>query len=451
MDNAIYMRKINLIIITFLFAFTLSNAKAQDVRTFSLQEALDYAMNNNYSLIRSEMDIEAAKQRIKESTSIGLPQVNASVSYNDNFARMTMILPPEFSPDPSQREVQFGTKYDATLAASASQLIFSGEYIVGLKASKKYLESTNADFFRNRVAVKQQVANSYYNVLTVENALHIIDTTLKITKNLAKETRQIYEVGFNEDIDVDQLELLVSDLEASQVNFENQRGLAYSYLKFYLGIDEQDSLVLTDNMESLINDLESSSIMLDKFEINSNPDFNYLLKQKELTSLQVDLEKATYLPSINAILNYQTQAQREEWNFFNSGKWYPSSTLGITMSIPIFSSGTRASKLKQAKIAFDQINVQESELKNQLKLQYRNARNNYLNSYKLYSNKNKNRKVAEKIYSRTLEKYELGLASSLDILNTHNQFLTAESDYINASQSFLQAGEELKKVLAKSY
>ncbi|PLX02302.1 MAG: hypothetical protein C0595_11370 [Marinilabiliales bacterium] len=445
------MRKINLIIITFLFAFVLSNADAQNVKTLSLQEALDYAMDNNYSLIRSEMDIEAAKQRIKESTSIGLPQVNASVGYNDNFARMTMILPPEFSPDPTQREVQFGTKYDATLSASATQLIFSGEYIVGLKAAKKYLESTNADFFRNKVAVKQQVANSYYNVLTVENALFIIDTTLKITKNIAEETKQIYEVGFNEDIDVDQLELLVSDLEASKLNFENQRELAYSYLKFYLGIDEQDSLVLTDNMGSLINKLESSSILLDDFVINNNPDFNYLLKQKELTSLQVDLEKATYLPSINARLNYQTQAQRDTWNFFNSGKWYPSSTLGITMNIPIFSSGTRASKLKQAKIAFEQINVQEDELKNQLNLQYRNARNNYLNSYKLYTNKNKNRRVAEKIYKKTLEKFTLGLASSLDILNTHNQFLNAESDYITASQSFLQAGEELKKVLAKSY
>lgn len=445
------MRKINLIIIAFLFAFSFKDVKAQDVRTFSLQEALDYAMNNNYSLIRSEMDIEAAKQRIKESTSIGLPQVNASIGYNDNFARMTMILPPEFSPDPSQREVQFGTKYDATLTATASQLIFSGEYIVGLKAAKKYLESTNADFFRNKVAVKQQVANSYYNVLTVENALGIIDTTLKITKNLAEETKQIYEVGFNEDIDVDQLELLVSDLEASQLNFENQRELAYSYLKFYLGIDEQDSLVLTDNMESLINKLESSSILLDDFNINENPDFNFLQKQKELSNLQVDLERATYLPSINARLNYQTQAQRDTWNFFNSGKWYPSSTLGITMSIPIFSSGTRAAKLKQAKIAFDQINVQESELKNQLNLQYTNARNNYLNSYKLYTNKNKNRRVAEKIYAKTLEKFKMGLASSLDILNTHNQFLTAESDYITASQSFLLAGEELKKVLAKSY
>jgi len=206
------MQKIKLIISLIIVISSFGITEAQEVKKFSLQQALDYAMNNNYDLIRSEMDIDIAKQRIKESTSTGLPQINASIGYNDNIARPTMILPPEFSPDPSLREVQFGTKYDATLGASASQLVFSGEYIVGLKAAKKYLESTNAELFKNKVAVKQQVANSYYNVLTVERSLVIIDTTLKITRNLAEETRQIFEVGLNEDIDVDQLELLVSDM-----------------------------------------------------------------------------------------------------------------------------------------------------------------------------------------------------------------------------------------------
>jgi len=144
-------------------------------------------------------------------------------------------------------------------------------------------------------------------------------------------------------------------------------------------------------------------------------------------------------------------AQRDEWNFFDSGKWYPSATFGVTMNIPIFSSGTRASKLKQAKLVFDQINVQENQLKNQLNLQYINARNNFSNQYKVYVNKENNRKVAEKIYRKTTEKYSQGLASSLDILNTHNQFLTAESEFLTASLSYLEAGEELKKVLSKSY
>jgi outer membrane protein TolC len=446
------MQKIKPILILLLIIVAIKGLSAQEIKSFSLQQALDYAMENNYDLMKSEKDVESAKQKIKESTSIGLPQIDAKLSYNDNLARPTIILPPEFSGDPNGPglEIQFGTKYDASLGATASQLIFSGEYIVGLKAARKYLESTDAEFFRNKVAVKQQVANSYYNVLTVERALYIIDTTMKVTKNLADETRQIYEVGFGEDIDVDQLDLLVADLEASRINFENQLNLAHAYLKFYLGLGDKDSLILTDDLNLLVKNLEESSLKDTDFVVDYNPDFYSLTKQKELTFLQVDLEKASYLPSINAFLNYQTQAQRETWDFFNSkGKWYSSSVFGVTMNIPILSSGTRSAKLKQAKIAFEQISIQQNQLENQLHLQFSNMRNEYLNSYKVYQNKDKNRKIAKKIFLKTTEKYKQGLASSLDILNTHNQFLKAESDFLTASQKFLQSGEDLKKILTK--
>lgn len=444
------MLKIKPIILFFIILFTVSTISAQEIKSFSLQEALDYAMDNNYDLRKSEKDIEAAKQRVKESTSMGLPQIDASIGYTNNFARPTIILPPEFSGDDEPVKIQFGTKYDATVGGSINQLIFSGEYIVGLKASRKYLESTDAEFFKNKVAILQQVANSYYAVLTTEKGLEIVDTTLKVTKNLAEETRQVYEVGFGEDIDVDQLDLLVYDMEASQFYFENQLNITHAYLKFYLGLSDKDSLILTDNLDGLLYGLETSTLLLDNFDVNINPDFYSLLKQKELKRLQVQLEKATYLPSINATLYYQTQAQRDTWNFFDSEQWYSSSALGLTMNIPIFSSGLRSSKLKQAKIAFEQIEIMEDKLENQLSLQYVNAKSEYLNSFKVYKNKDKNRTIAEKIYKKTREKYIQGLASSLDILNTHNQFLNAERDYLNASQAFLQSGEELKRLLTKT-
>ncbi len=447
------MYKLKYLFITFVLLFVLPGLRAQEIRSFSLQEALDYAMENNYDVMKSEVDIEIAKKRVKESTAMGLPQIDASIDYNDNFARPTMIMPPEFSPDGQPVEIQFGTKYDAAISGAINQLVFSGEYLVGLKAAKKYLETTNVEFFKNKVAVKQQVANSYYAVLTTEKGLEIIETTLSVTRGLAEETRQIYEVGFSEDLDVDQMELLVSDLEASKLYFESQLKITKAFLKFYLGVGSSDSLILTDNLESLLNSQESSSILLQDFEVDINPDYYSLVKQKELQSLQVDLEKATFMPTLNANLYYRTQAQREVWNFFvfdENHKWYGSSTMGISMKIPIFSSGMRSSKLKQAKLIVEQMDIMENQLEDQLTLQYDNLRTEYINTYKVYINKDKNRKIAEKIYLKTTEKYKQGLASSLDILNTHNQFLNAERDYLAASQAFLRSGEELKKILTKT-
>ncbi len=422
---------------------------AQEIRYMSVKQAVDHAMENNYEIINAGKDVESAKYKVKESTSIGLPQVNASVNYNDNIARPVMIIP-DFTDPTKNMELQFGTKYDASLSGSVSQLIFSGEYIVGLQAARKYLEKTNADFFKNKVDVKQQVSNSYYAVLSAEEGLKVIDSTLEITSKLANETRATFEVGLAEETDVDQLDLLVADLEASALYLKNQHIISYAYLKFYLALNDGDSIVLTDSMEDIISKKHNSNLLTNPFNFMQNVDFRSLVKQKELTWLQVKLEKSSYMPSISADLYYQTQAQRDSWNFFNSnGVWYSCSALGVKMQIPIFSSGQRRSKVKMAQIAYDKVGIMENQLITSLNLQYNAAKNEYVNAYRVYENKQKNRRIAEKIYNKTTQKYVEGMASSLDLLNTHNQFLNAERDYINSAHSLLNTGEELEKILTK--
>jgi len=439
------MNKLLLLIIAF---FISSYGYTQKVWQLSLKQAVDYAMNNNYDIINASKDIESASYQVKESTSTGLPQINASVSYNDNIARPVMIIP-DFSDPSKTMELQFGTKYDASLGGSISQLLFSGEYIVGLQAAKKYLEKTNTDFLKNKVNVKQQVANSYYAALSAAEGLRIVDSTLKITSSLASETREVYNVGLAEETDVDQLDLLVSDLESSALYLKNQLIISHAFLKFYLGLNDTDSIVLTDNMEFIIDARHNSDLLANPFNVNQNIEFKSLISQKELSWLQVKLQKASYMPTLSANLNYQTQAQREEWDFFNKGQWYSSSVFGVKMQIPIFSSGQRRSNVKMAQIAYDQIGVMEKQLTSQLNLQYNSAKNEYTNAYRVYENKQLSRKIAEKIYNKTTQKYVEGMATSLDILNTHNQFLNAENEYINAALSLLKTGEELEKILTK--
>ena len=119
-------------IILFIAVTISANVMAQQIKQLSIKQAVDYAMENNYDIINAGKDIESAKYQVKESTSTGLPQVNASVNYNDNIARPVMIIP-DFTDPTKTMELQFGTKYDASLGASVSQLLFSGEYIVGLQ------------------------------------------------------------------------------------------------------------------------------------------------------------------------------------------------------------------------------------------------------------------------------------------------------------------------------
>lgn len=442
--------------ILFAFVFTLSSiaVNAQEAFSFSLTEAVDYAMENNYDVIYSEKNIEAAKQQMREATAFGLPQIDGQVDYANNLALPVTVIPGggDIFGNPGEDVVlQFGTNYNMTAGLYASQLLFSGKYIVGLQTAKIFMEKTNVDFFRDKVAVKQQVANSYYDILSVEEALWVIDTTLAVTRKLAEETRLTYEVGFAEDVDVDQLELLVIDLEASQIYFENQLVISMAFLKFYLGLDEQDSVILTDGMEDLVADLQTSEVIGQQFNYRLNPEFVSLNKQKTISMKQVQLEKTEYYPTLLATINLRTDAQRQEWDFFDpGGAWYASSVFGVTLQVPILSSGQRLAKVRQAKIAFEQMEVLEDQLATSLKLQFDAARNEYVNAYTVYKNKDRARKVADKILNTTRVKFTEGMSTSIDILNTQNQYLTTEQDYISAAIALLKASADLERLLAKS-
>lgn len=425
---------------------------AQEVFEFSLKEAIDHAMQNNYEVIYSEKNIEAAKQQMKEATAFGLPQIDGSIDYSDNIALPTSLIPGDFFGKPGEDvELQFGTKYNMNAGLFASQLLYSGKYIVGLQTAKIFLEQANIDFFKDKVAVTQQVANSYYDVLAVVKQLKVVDTTLIVTRNMAEETRMIYEVGFAEDVDVDQLDLLVADLEASKVYLNNQLSIAHAYLKFFLGLDTQDSVVLKDELEMLIEERQNSEIISQIFNVNENVDYVSLEKTKEIRFMQVKLEKTAYQPTLAATINLQTNAQRNSWNFFNtSEKWYTSSVFGVSLVVPIWSSGERRARVKQAQIAYEQIGVLQDQLKVSLGLQYQTALNEYFNAFTVYRNRDKSRKVAAKIFNTTSIKFSEGMASSIDILNTQTQFLDSERAFIISGRALLQAGQELERLLTKS-
>lgn len=442
----------SLFFIALMFSLTLP-LSSQTIHSFTLQEAIDYAMQNNYDVIYSEMNIAAAKQQMKEATAFGLPQLSGAIEYNDNLERPTTLLPGEFisPPSPEPIPIQFGTRYSTNAGLFASQLIFSGKYIVGLQTAKLFLEKANVDFFKDKVAITQQVADSYYNVLSTEEALSVIDSTLTVTAKLARETRKIYEVGFAEDIDVDQLELLVSDLQANRIYFQNQLQITNSYLKFYLGIDSKDSIILTDNVSSLIDEKLKQTLGEQEFDYTQNVDYVSLNKQKEIRMMQVKLEKTEYMPTLSASINLQTNAQTDAWSFLSiDQRWYASSVFGVSLQLPIWTSGERSAKVEQAKIAYDQIEVRQEQLINSLNLQYEAAITEYFNAFSVYQNKEKAKQVAEKIFKKTSIKFTEGMASSLDILNTQTQFLQSEQDYINASLALLKAGQELDKLLTKS-
>ncbi len=449
------MKRVRKLGITFLITTLFFNTlvlvgQENGAMKLTLQEARAYALEHNRELQSSSLEIDKARYQVKESISIGLPQVDVAIAYNDNIALPVQLVPGDFFGQPGQDvEISFGTKYNAALSGTINQLIFSGSYIVGLQAAKAFLEQSQKQFAKSKIEVIKSSSEAYFMVLATREGIAVIDSTLQITRKLAEETRIIFENGFAEETDIDQLELLISDLEVSKTDAKTQLEIAKSYLKFHLGLESDDNVEPVEQLTELVENAAIKALFTSNFEVQNNIDFKILKNQQDLALLQVKLEKSNYLPNLSAFLSYQTQAQRQAWDFFNQqGKWFGSAIFGINMNIPIFSSGQRYSKVKQAQFDYQITQVAEEQLKTTLQIQYETTLNDLRNALDNFENTRKNKAIAEKIFRRTGIKYREGMATSLDLLNTHNQFLNAESQFINASLQVLNKSVSLESLLA---
>lgn len=445
------MKKTVYLYLVFIYLISLVpfSAGAQETYNFSLEEAINFAMENNYDILSSYKDIESAEQQVKEYMAIGFPQINASINYTDYISLPTMIIPAgTFGPGSPESEVQFGTKYNASADATASQLIFDGKYIVGVQASRKLLEKNEQQLIKTRLDMYEAVSAAYYRVLVAEDTRAILDSTKRYMDDMLYETRITYEAGFAEETDVDQLQLIVSDLEANLILTATQVEIAYAYLKFLCGMQLEDSVAVTDKLGDLMGRLNHTALLEDPFEFENNIDYRLLKTQQEIAQLQLKLEKSEYMPNLSAFLNYQTQAQRDVWNFFdNRGKWYGSSFWGVEMNIPIWSSGIRSARVQQARINLDKLDIADQKLRTGLSIQVKTARSEFNNSYLVMMNKSLAMNTAEKILRITSEKYREGMSSSLDLLQANNQFLGNTSDYILAIQDVLVKKLALEKLM----
>jgi len=446
--------------------------KSQDtIMSFSLQAAIDYAKIHNYDYINAQTDIEIAKKKVWETTAYGLPQVDAALS-NENFIDIPTTLMPDFiSPsvygvnidgfgltpvkplpeDPQFFPVKFGTKHNASGSIGVTQLLFSGEYIIGLKASKAFLGQTEKQKVKTEVILVEQLSKSYFLILSLQQNLHILDSSLVINQQLFQETKEMLKAGFIEDTDVDQLDVIVSQLKASIRNIENEKRTAEAFLKFYMGLPPQTKIQLTGNIDEVLNQMNMDYLLQSNFDVGENIDYLIFSQQKKLADLQIQRDKSAYLPSLNAFFNAKTSAMRDTYSFFDGSKpWYPTTVWGFQMNIPLFSSGKRHAIVQQSKLNMKKLEESEKQLTNSLQLQVQTARNNFSNKYYEYLNRKKNLELTIRIYQKTNIKYKQGMASSFDLNQAQNNFIQANSSYTLAIMDLLQNKIELEKLLTKT-
>jgi outer membrane protein TolC len=440
------MKKI-IIILGLLLSYTIS---AQENYSFTLQEAIDFALENNRTAKNAAQDIEAAKHQKWETTATGLPQIEASIDYNNWLKQQVSLIPAEFfGGNPGEfAEIAFGTKQTMNATATIKQLLFDGSYLVGLQSAKVFLEISKNAKEKTDLEVRKAVINAYGNVLLAEESIKILEKNKAVLEKNLDETTKIYENGLEEEESVEQLQITLSGIESSLNNTSRLKALAYQMLNITLGLDISDTTKLTDSLDLLTSQNIVLSLLEAKNDIENTIDYKIAENAKRSKELLLKLEKTKALPSLNAFVNGSYAGNSNNFDFLDKEqKWFGSSLLGVSMNIPIFSSLGRSAATQRAKINLEKSKNDLTETEQKLKLQIAQAKSNYQFSIEDYENKKQNLSLAERIEQKNETKFFEGIASSFELRQAQTQLYASQQDYLQAMLDVITNKAELETLL----
>lgn len=442
---------IRIILYTSIFLWSsFSTAQSQKEYSFTLEEAITFALDSNSTAINARRDVAKAIKKKWETTAAGLPQISAEISYQNNLKQPVTLLPGEIAGGLPGTfvPVTFGTKQNGSATATLNQLIFDGSYLVGLQAAKVFLDFSKNSEEKTQLEVRKGVINAYGSVLLSEELISIFEKNkVTLEKNLF-ETRKIYENGLTEEESVEQLEITLLDIETQLSNAKRTNTIAKQMFNLAIGIDVTENAVLKDDLASLATKNTNLSFLETSLNFENNIDYKIASNLTKQRSLELKLEKSRALPTLSAFVNYGTSAFSDSFTFFDSEQvWFQSSLLGLTMNIPIFSSGMRGAKTQQARIALDQAKTDFKNTQQNILLELNSAKSNYQFAIENYENAKKNLSLSERIEGKNQVKFKEGLSTSFDLRQAQTQLYTAQQQYFQSMLEVITSKANLETIL----
>lgn len=423
------------------------SADSTGVIRLNLDEAVKLAGENNKLLINARYDVQIARRSTLETLAAGLPQVAGSAALNDNLKLMTQLIPAEIFGGPAGEyiAVQFGTKYNANYGINATQLLFSASYIVGLQTTRLLEELSRQGLEKSELEVRKSVMNNYFLILVSEQSLRIIRENRDNLRNTLLQVSKLQQVGMREETDVDKISVSVSMLDNTLLSTERNIQLNYNLLRFQLGADTDIKIELTSTLDEILTRYLEISLEEEGFVPEQHIDYRLLQIQEEVAEKHLLREKGAYLPILSGYYTYIRQGMDNE---ISISRWFPSSMIGLQLSVPIMNSGSKYQKVRKARIELEKVANTKEMVADQLKLSEKQFRNNLNTALLKYENQKENVRVSARVVTNTGKKYEQGMASVFDLVQANNDYLQSESELLNATMELLNASLELELLLS---
>lgn len=451
-------------------------AHAQQTPTaFTLDDCIRYAMENTIEVKNAHVDEQIAKAKVRETTGIGLPQVDGSIAIQHNnklprfFAQYAVAK--GFNPD-----IDLGLPDDAVVASpnffqlpssgnaglTVNQLLFSTTYLVGLKAADTYRQLATRSAEQTQINVIENVTKAYYAILVNNERIGLFDNNIARVDSLLRTTTALNQNGFSEAIDVDRIRVTLNNLKSERLNFLNVQSLAIGLLKFQMNYPIDKEIIIKGSLSDLKVDENLFNEYQEGWDYKNRIEYKMLESQRNLRELDVKNYLSRSHPSLVGFWNggYNTQSPTvggvfktntpiNDNGFVGPDKWYPYSTFGVSMSIPIFSGLQRTYQTQQARLELLKVENQFTSLRQSIDLSIQQNTITYKNALETFRSQRENMELAERVAKITKIKYEQGVGSNIEVIDAENSLRQAQVNYYNALFDAISAKTDLDVAYAK--
>lgn len=445
-------------------------AVGQEERSLSLDDCINYALENNEQLAVAKLENDIAVTQINETLARGLPQVNGNIGITKNFNITVNPIPDFISPALYQVLLSenlvtdaptafanipaaFGTEYSGVAGITARQLIFDGSFFVGLQAAQTVKLLSERQEKQTKVEVVENVSKAYYLVLIAKENLEFIARNFATIDTLYRETSAMYENGFAEKIDVSRLKIQYNNLRTGLENNTKLLVTSVNLLKFQMGMPLAERIRLNGTLEEVEVSLGEISTS-ETSAYQNRPEYDVLQTNKDLIALNVRNFKSQYIPNIYANFNYGwtsgTNAFGDLTTFDNS-TWFNYSNLGVSVSIPIFDGLSKRANIQRNQIQMKQLDQTMAQFRNNVDREVTEAQIKAENAKRNVATQNENVELAEEVYEITTIKYQEGVGSNLEVVEANTSLKEAQTNYLNALYEAITSQIELKKALGTLY
>ena len=427
-----------------IIGFSFSALKAQQNETLSLsvKEAEKYAIEHNYLIKNASLDVKKAEATKWYAISTMLPQVNGTLDYNNYLGyEITMKIPsPVQGYPPTEVQIPMNPTSNLTIQAS---ITISGAQIVSATLGKLAVEMSKTNHQKTEQNIKAQVRTLYFSALAMEKTVELLTQSMDDMQKLEKITQNAVSVGVSEQTAADQISVQVSSLQNNLNSIKRTSEMLYNSMRLLLGISVDAQIVLTENIENILNVENTNKLLNESFLLTNNLDYKLVEMNAELSKKQLRINEWAYGPTLSGFYRYQEKIQKTDFDM------NPPQVIGFSVNIPIFSSGSKYAKVLEAKCTYKSALNNMDMVSEQLKIQDRQLRYNLRSNMENYETQKKNIEVSQRVFNNISNKYEQGYVASMEVTNSSMNLISAQSNYIQSMLSLITAQIELEMLLNK--